>query len=156
MQVGNPIEPAFALTEVSPLFSLTLYKSDAFVSQRRQPASGSVKLGVNTHEHLGNLTVSAWFVFLEDRHRKRKAMENVGTGSEIAPLVVARRLESRERDVGARYLKGLVILVHLISGGSFAVAAAFTSKVILLATFWHGVMLGGVMYGLIIIVIGNG
>lgn len=88
-------------------------------------------------------------------------MENLGTRSEIAPLVIARHPESRERgrskkNAGERYLKGLVIMVHLISGGSFAVAAAFTSKIILLTTFWHGVVLGGLMYGLIIIVIGNG
>ena len=88
-------------------------------------------------------------------------MESVGTHSEIAPLVVAQHPKSQERgrskkNAGERYLKGLVLMVHLISGGSFAVAAAFTSKIILLTSFWHGVVLGGVMYGLIIIVIGNG
>lgn len=88
-------------------------------------------------------------------------MENAETRSEIPPLVVARHPESRERDrskknVDERYLKGLVIAIHLISGSSFAVAAAFTSKIILLTTFWHGVVLGGVMYGVIISVIGNG
>ena len=86
-------------------------------------------------------------------------MEDVGTRSEIAPFA-ARLPESRERDrskknVGERYLKCLVLMVHLISGGSFAVVAACTSKIVLLTTFWHGVVLGGVMYGLII-VIGNG
>ena len=77
-----------------------------------------------------------------------------------ASLVVARRPKSRERDltkekVRAGYLYGLPIVVHLLAGGSVALAAALTSEIVLFTTFWHGFFLGGVMYGLIIVVLGT-
>lgn len=78
----------------------------------------------------------------------------------MAPLAVARRPKSRERDsskekVGAADLHGLAIVVHLLTGGSVALAAAFTMEIVLYTTFWHGFFLGGVMYGLIIILLGT-
>ena len=79
----------------------------------------------------------------------------------MAPLAVARWPEvlragliEREK-VGAAYLYGLAIVVHLLTGGCVALAAALTSEIVLFTTFWHGFFLGGVMYGLIIIVLGT-
>lgn len=43
------------------------------------------------------------------------------------------------------------MVVHLLTGGSVALAAALTSEIVLFTTFWHGFFLGGVMYGLIIV-----
>lgn len=74
----------------------------------------------------------------------------------MAPLAVAGRPKSRDRElskenVGAGYLYGLAMVVHLLTGGSVALAAALTSEIVLFTTFWHGFFLGGVMYGLIIV-----
>lgn len=78
----------------------------------------------------------------------------------MEPLGVASRPKPRVRDLskekaGATYLYGLAIVVHLLAGGSVALAVAFTSEIVLFTTFWHGFFLGGVMYGLIIIVLGT-
>ena len=78
----------------------------------------------------------------------------------LAPLVVAGRPRFRERNlskekVGVAYLHGLAIVVHLLAGGSVALAAALTSEIVLFTTFWHGFFLGAVMYGLIIVVPGT-
>ena len=86
-------------------------------------------------------------------------MENVRTYAEVTPLVISRRPAVQEQDLskqnsGARYVIGLVMMVHFLSGGFVALAAAFTSEMFLLTTFWQGAILGGVMYGLIVIVIG--
>lgn len=87
-------------------------------------------------------------------------MENVKTCSEDGTFSSSRRSESRERNVskekvGAGYLHELAIVVHVVTGGSIALAVAFTSEIVLFTTFWHGFFLGGVMYGLMILVLGT-
>lgn len=52
------------MIQASSPFSLTLYKFYVFVSQ-----GASSLIGVNTYEHLGNLTVSTAVVSLEDHRR---------------------------------------------------------------------------------------
>lgn len=62
-----------------------------------------------------------------------------------------RTLSTSAERVSTNCLRVLLILTHLLSAGSFAVAASFSSEFLLLTRFWPGLLLGLGIYGLILI-----
>lgn len=80
-------------------------------------------------------------------------MNSAQTYSDVSPLVVGTPVkEVREsrlsaEDARAAWLNSLVVLINLLSGSAFTVAAAFTSHFLLMTTFWQGLLLGALLYG---------
>ena len=87
-------------------------------------------------------------------------MEDVKTYFEGLPLASGRHpIESFKewylpKERVPTFLNGLEIMVHLLAGGFFAVATAFTIEFVLLMSFWQGVVFGGLCYALLIILLG--
>jgi hypothetical protein len=54
--------------------------------------------------------------------------------------------------VRAAWLSTVVFFTNLLSGSAFTLAAAFTSQFLLMTTFWQGLLLGALLYGVFMIV----
>ena len=85
------------------------------------------------------------------------SVESVRTYPDVSPLVVRRPVNSLRdshqtaEDARAVWLRSLIVIINLLSGSAFTLAAAFTSQFLLMTTFWQGFLLGALVYGLFII-----
>lgn len=85
-------------------------------------------------------------------------MNSARTYPDVSPLVVGKRVkkvrDSRlsAEDARAAWLNSLAVLINLLSGSAFTVAAAFTSQFLLMTTFWQGLLLGAFLYGGFIVI----
>jgi hypothetical protein len=57
-------------------------------------------------------------------------------------------------DSRASYSDALAIFINFLSGIAFTVAAALTSRFLLMMAFWQGILVGGVLY-IVFIIIGG-
>jgi hypothetical protein len=86
------------------------------------------------------------------------SVDSVRTYPDVSLLVVRRpvkrlrEFQPANEGVRASWISGLVILINLLCGSAFTLAAAFTSEFLLMTTFWQGLVLGGLLYGLFMIV----
>jgi len=85
-------------------------------------------------------------------------MQEVSAYFDAPALVGERHQHDRAREpdqsienVRARLLVWLAVLVNILSGAGFTLAAALTSEFLLMTRFWVGVCLGTIFYGLMII-----
>jgi hypothetical protein len=82
-------------------------------------------------------------------------MQDVSAYFDAPALVVESYQHDRTREpdqaienVRPRHLVWLAVLVNILSGGAFTLAAALTSEFLLTTRFWVGVLLGAIVYGL--------
>lgn len=61
----------------------------------------------------------------------------------------ASRAKQSVEHIRAKFLVGLLVLVNILAGGAFLVAAAFASEFVLMTTFWEGACLGAIVYALL-------
>jgi len=86
------------------------------------------------------------------------SVDSVRTYPDVSPLVVKRPVKRlREshlsnEDVRAAWLTSLGVLINLLCGSAFTLAAAFTSEFLFMTTFWQGLVLGALLCGLFIII----
>jgi len=85
------------------------------------------------------------------------SVDSVRTYPDVSPLVVRRpvkRLRESQpsnADVRASWVSILGAFINLLCGSAFTLAAAFTSEFLFMTTFWRGVVLGALLYGLFMI-----
>jgi hypothetical protein len=86
------------------------------------------------------------------------SVDSVRTYPDVSPLVVRRpvkRLRESQpsnEDIRAAWLSSLGVLINLLCGSAFTLAAAFTSEFLFMTTFWHGLLLGALLYGVFVVV----